>query len=156
MADDSRTSQTVRTALQEYIREQARWRSAKASEYRADRRNVTSSEALEGLADYVSRLPDDDSRLRRLNGLRDVLLPAGNVFSPGENAAGMISRFGFDRDQADWSTERTGEFVDLLVDVCEQEAYEFRIQSLQAAATTDGALAALDELDRAEEVDEDG
>ena len=153
MPDATAGGEQVRAALRDYIGEQARWRREKASEYREDRRNVTSAEALEGLADYLTRLGESDSRLRRLADLRDVLLPA-DVFMPGERAVEMISRFGFDRDMSEWSRERASEFLDSLVEVCEQEANHQRLQSLGAAATTDAALEALEEMDRAEEVDE--
>jgi hypothetical protein len=153
MPDAMAGNEEVRAALRDYILQQARWRTEKASEHGGDRRNVTSAEALHDLADYVSRLDESDSRLRRLVGLRDVLVPAG-VFMPGKNAVQMISRFGFDRDMSEWSPERAGEFLDALVEVCQQEANHERLESLSAAATTDAALEALDEMDRAEEVDE--
>jgi len=155
MADENREGPEVRAALQEYIGEQARWRAHKASEYREDRRNVASAEALRILADYVSRLPDTDSRLSALAELRDALLPSGDVFMPGEDAAQMISRYGFDRQQSSWQPERASDFLDSLVRVCQQEANHFRLQSLQEAATTDAALEALEDLDRAEEKSED-
>ena len=74
---------------------------------------------------------------------------------PGPNAAQMISRFGFDRDRGDWSRERTGEFFDSLVEVCQQEANHSRLESLQAAAMSEGAGDAMEQLDRAEEGAED-
>ena len=153
--DDSRTPTTPRRALRDYVEEQARWRSQKASEYRGDRRNVASSDALRELADYVGRLPDSDGRLQVLAQLRDVLMPDGDVFMPGEEGSEMISRFGFDRQQPDWRAERVGEFLDALVAVCQREANDFRLQSLQDAAMTEEASKAMEDLDRAERASDD-
>jgi hypothetical protein len=153
--DDPRSLATLRRALHDYIEEQARWRSEKASEYRGDRRNVASADALRELADYVGRLPESDGRLQVLAEMRDVLMPGGDVFMPGVEGSEMISRFGFDRQQPDWRAERAGEFLDALVAVCQREANDFRLQSLQDAAMTEEASRAMEDLDRAERASDD-
>ena len=144
----------VRRALQDYVLSQADSRAQKAEE-RDDSRNDVSAEALRELADYIGRLPEGDGRLLALANLRDVLLPNSDVFMPGANAAEMISRYGFDRDRGEWSRERAGEFFDSLVEVCQQEANHARLESLQAAAMSEGASQAMGELDQAEEEAED-
>jgi hypothetical protein len=45
------------------------------------------------LADYVERLPDDDANLRVLGSLQEPYRLG--VFSPSEEAARLMSRFGF-------------------------------------------------------------
>lgn len=49
---------------------QAEWREGKAEEYPHDKRNPRAAKALRAAAEYVAALPDDDSRLRVLDGAR--------------------------------------------------------------------------------------
>ena len=61
-----RRSMSRGATLAIYLREQARWRADKTDEY-DDKRNTRSAIALLKAADYIEQLPDDDSRLVRLD-----------------------------------------------------------------------------------------
>jgi hypothetical protein len=84
----------MQTMLVEYLLEQARWRDEKGADWPDDSRNAKSAEALVAAAREVDDLPADDPRLAQLDALQR---PYGlDVFSPGEDARRLISRYGFD------------------------------------------------------------
>jgi hypothetical protein len=144
----------LRAAVSAYIAAQAEWRSEKATEFPDDERHATSARALRGLAQYVAGLPDTDPRLRALAERRDYVMRGGDVFMPGEEAARMLSRYGFDRpplpQQPDLRPGDESEFLDAFVAVCEWEGDEVGMDALEEAASSPGALEALDALDDAE------
>jgi hypothetical protein len=160
----SPASIAIRAALCEYVSEQARWRAEKAVEYPEDGRNATSAAALTELASYLEGLPDTDARFVTLGDSADVLFPGGDTFMPGEDAARMVSRFGFDRpritQQPDWRPADASEYFDQLVEACVTEAAQLRrdglLDGLADAAMSEGALDALDEFDEAEKGGKDG
>ena len=83
-----------RNAVVTYLNEKADWRTRKAAEHPEDARNARSAAALRELAGYVETLADDDANLAALAAVQaryDL-----DVFAPGEEAAWMISRLGFD------------------------------------------------------------
>jgi hypothetical protein len=104
----------MKTALAEYLRQTASWRGEKVREYPDDARNARSSAALEELAAYVESVPDEDPRLRGLSELGRV---DDGVYSPGETAGHMISRYGFYRD-----THSPSDFLDWIVEEEKREA----------------------------------
>jgi hypothetical protein len=95
----------ARDAIVEYLRGQASWRAWKAEEYPEDARNARSAEHLTALAEYVQQLPDNDENLRKLEV---AVVDAVDVWMPGERAAWLVSRFGFD---APVPVEDFGEFL---------------------------------------------
>ena len=88
-------------AFAEYLRDQAEWRLEKYLEY-GDRRYLTSAVGLEELAVFVLALPDDDSRLRRLDSVL------------------RLSQFGFPwfwsrEDRSQWADEDGGDSAEELI-----------------------------------------
>lgn len=81
-----------RGALVDYLREQARWRRDKADEFPEESRNQRSAIALEGLADFVERQPENDLLLGGLVFLSPDW-PAG-VYTPGPKVSRLLSRYG--------------------------------------------------------------
>lgn len=80
--------------LADYLREQARWREIKAEEYPEDARNARSARVLFDAAEYVAQLPDDDSRLVRLDQARCfTALP--DMFCGGEEVGHVVRLYGF-------------------------------------------------------------
>ncbi len=104
----------MKTALAEYLRQAASWHGEKAREYPEDADNKRSSAALAEFAAYVESLPDDDLRLQ---GLAELGRADEGVYSPGETAAHVISRYGFYRD-----THSPSEFLDWIVEEEKREA----------------------------------
>ena len=79
--------------LADYCDSQSGWRFMKGEEYPEDRRNLRCADALEGFADYLRTLPEDDSS-------RGLGLDTGTgCFDPAnEETHGVISRFCFDNE----------------------------------------------------------
>lgn len=74
-----------------YVRDIAQWRRRRAEEFDRDPRNLASAAALEGLAEYLRTLPDDDLRLQELTRW----LTPSETFEPGQRVHVAISRFHF-------------------------------------------------------------
>ena len=87
---------TVQDMLGEYFAGQSQWRLIKADEYPDDVRNVESAAALRDLAAYVRNAPDDHRWIEKLAALVDA--QRADVWMPGEEAARLASRFGFDHE----------------------------------------------------------
>ncbi len=83
-----------RNAVVAYLNDQADWRDRKAAEHAEDARNARSAAAIRELAGYVESLPVDDANLAALAAVQERY--DLDVFAPGEEAAWMISRLGFD------------------------------------------------------------
>jgi len=108
-----------RRVLAEHLRNQAAWRAGKADEYPEDARNARSAAALEALAEHVERLPDTDANLRLLAAVHESY--ASDVFSPSEEGAALISRFGFDQEEP---RDRFEQFLSQLASADTIEAVE--------------------------------
>ncbi len=106
----------MKSALAEYLRQTASWRGDKTREYPEDARKERSSAPLAEFAAYVESLPDDDLRLQ---GLAELGRADDGVYSPGETAAHVISRYGFYR-----ATHSPSEFLDWIVEEEKREAAE--------------------------------
>lgn len=68
----------VKKAVAEYLLGQAEFRHLKAVKYvgaRNDSRNEKSAKAIEALADYVTKMDDDDSFLHRLIAMPELFCP---------------------------------------------------------------------------------
>ena len=102
----------IRTALADYLNDQAAWRQGKADEYPEDPRNQRSAKALRQLAQYVLSLPSGDERLRMLAALDWV---AWGRFVPGAEAGRVVARIGFDLGPSDIDALLT-RFTDACVD----------------------------------------
>lgn len=102
-------------AIAEYFRGLADWRRRKADEYDRDARNLRSALALEELARYVIELPEDDSRIQRLQELAD----APDTFRPGQQTAYEIGRFRFFNADAALDS-----FLDTIVELSIADAGE--------------------------------
>lgn len=111
----------LRTDLAAYLRQQSRWREAKAEMHPGDDRHARSARALAEAADYIERLPDNDGRLRRLEAFACY---SGGVFRALEESSRVISGYGLDRTGR-LSPDRL--LSDLLT-ACEREnaGYELR------------------------------
>jgi hypothetical protein len=139
--------ETVRTALADFFDEQARWREGRADEHPHDRRNATSATALTDLAHYVRSLPDSDRRLEALAGITRFVMPT-DVLMPGEEATRIASRHGFHQPaDPNWRAESESEFLDRFVAACQHASSTFDDEQLEEAATSEGALDALDEFE---------
>jgi hypothetical protein len=105
--------------LSDYFRAQAEWRERKAEEYPEDERNAQSAAALRSLAEFVE--PREDGRYD-LSVLHDL---AAHVFEGslgGEETQRVVSRYGFGYGV---SAAQHVEFLDELLLLCLQDAYEF-------------------------------
>lgn len=114
-----RAATDARAALADYVQATARWREMVAEDYPDDDRNRHSVEALDDLAEWVLRLPDDDHRLVSLGQWMQV--QGLDVVSPSERGRRETSRYGFDRgvggrwalaDPDYWLNELVGGYVE--------------------------------------------
>jgi hypothetical protein len=105
------------TDLGKYLREQAAWRRSKAEEYPDDDRNVRSAEALDALAEYVDKIPDDV----RVRYLADHHLLESAALG-GEKTHRQVARWGFDRGTI--AAELQHHFLSELCAFAAQDAYE--------------------------------
>jgi hypothetical protein len=102
----------TRSAFADYIRRVAEWRRARYDDDLRDPRHLRSAAAIEGFAEYVISLPDDDARIGRLT----KLCMRGEAFEPTQRLAYELGRFHFFTDEA--SVEG---FLDQLVQLAEAD-----------------------------------
>jgi hypothetical protein len=96
----------------ETIEYQADWRRHKAAEYPEDDRNLHTAEALDGLAAWLKRLPDNEPILVRLGAALQHL----DAFSFAPSLEDRLARFRFNSDETrrDFITHMTGEIEEEL------------------------------------------
>ena len=104
------------TALGDYFRAQAEWRSAKAEDYPEDRRNAQSAVALVSVAAFV----DENSELAVVKALGPHLFQ-GAILG-GEESQRAVARYGYGYGVVAGQHE---EFLDDLVELCVADAYMF-------------------------------
>lgn len=90
------------------IRKTESWRRGKVKNYPDDVRNLHCADGLHELADYVSRLPDDDDRLRDLS--------SDAFWAPRGAAEDLLKRFRFNKG----SITDCDDFVELLAGYARQ------------------------------------
>jgi hypothetical protein len=107
-------------SLQDYFREQARWRREKAEEYPDDRRNPQSAAALESLAEYVE--PDESGNSEADERVAAELEKHLAEFTlGGEETQRAVARYGFGYSANRWTHEA---FLEELLVLCALDAYE--------------------------------
>jgi len=100
--------------LADLIDQQAQWRAGRAVKHPTDERHRSSALALAGLATFVRTLSDDDPAIVDMSKVGAF---TGDMFYPGERAAELISRYGFDSPTAPVRT-----LIDALAAACTAEA----------------------------------
>jgi hypothetical protein len=99
---------TLQSTIADYVLSIARWRRQRAEEYDRDPRNLISAAGLEGFAEYVRALPDDDPCLQELTHW----LTPSELFEPGQRVHVAISRFHY--FQSDATYEGFMQYLDEL------------------------------------------
>lgn len=107
--------QVFKQSIASHFRSIAEWRRWRAQDYNRDPRNLTSAAALEELAEYVTTLPDDDSRLYQLARYAGQ----SGEFQPGQQTNYAIGLYQF------FSTETEPDmFLDRLVELAWEDLDE--------------------------------
>jgi hypothetical protein len=88
---DERHSTPIKTLIAEYLMGLAAWRRGRYDDDLRDKRNLTSSEGIVALAEYVRSLPDEDERLTQL----DRMWRHGEQIEVRQQAAYEMGRFRF-------------------------------------------------------------
>jgi hypothetical protein len=84
----------IRKMIADYLDETARWRQEKAEEYPDDARNGRCASVLREMAAEVRAMERSDPSLAVLESMHERW--DLDVFSPGEDGARLVGRWGFD------------------------------------------------------------
>lgn len=105
----------IRRSLAGQLRSVADWRRGRYQDDLRDPRNLVSASGLDGLADWVLDLPEDDPRLETLSKYAS----AGESFVPGQQALYEIGRFRFFTPDTEFDA-----FLDQLAQLAEADHTE--------------------------------
>lgn len=125
----------VRKMLTDHFASQAQWRWGKAEAHPEDERNEQSAAALLALAEFVTGLPEDDARLKRVANLQRSY--GLDVVVLGEEAKRLVEGYGFGRE------EDLDIFLSQLVEVIAEETPDADIDpwaAVEAVGSDDPTL----------------